>query len=159
MGIELWQDHSRAASMMASCFGALCCAHPVLGAARTPAVSVTVAVHPFLLHKQTVTKRSVPVWIRPKYTSALSVHVGRRNTSTFPARRRFVCRAAAEDDDEEIPDEVWEAEAKSAPARKFRLGVYTFVGLGATLLAAGRISALTETRTGPMGEVMQPSVI
>jgi len=82
----------------------------------------------------------------------------RGHTSSRGARRTLVCRAAAEDDDDEIPDEVWEAEAKSAPARNIRLGVYAFVGLGASLLAAGRISALTDTRTGPLGEIMQPSV-
>jgi hypothetical protein len=37
--------------------------------------------------------------------------------------------------------EVWEAEAKSAPGRNIRLGIYAAVGGGSGLLAVGRVHA------------------
>jgi hypothetical protein len=59
--------------------------------------------------------------------------------------------------------EVWEAEAKSAPGRNIRLGIYAAVGGGSGLLAVGRVhapphpppSALTLTLT-PARAVSEP---
>jgi len=65
---------------------------------------------------------------------------------------------AAAADEEDIPDEIWDAEEKANPQRKIRLGVYAFLGLGALLFATGRISALTDLQVGPLGEIMQPSI-
>jgi len=82
----------------------------------------------------------------------------RRKTTDIRSARRGVSLIAAAADEEDIPDEIWDAEEKANPQRKIRLGVYAFLGLGALLFATGRISALTDPQVGPLGEIMQPSI-
>lgn len=61
-------------------------------------------------------------------------------------------------DGSDIPDEVWEAEAKSAPGRNIRLGIYAAVGGGSGLLAVGRINFLAAQEVRTLFDAIWPAL-